>query len=71
MMPPRIGNLPNVFERDALQKFGSGDLTGARIGSASVIAKLLAKGWIQRGRESRVYRITLSGVAALRAPIPR
>jgi hypothetical protein len=45
-MPARASHLPNAYERNALQESKIGELPGRRIGTASVIAKLLAKGWI-------------------------
>ena len=69
-MPARANHLPNVFERNALQELRIGELPGPRLGTASVIAKLLAKGWIERGSTARIYRITPAGKEALRMHLP-
>jgi hypothetical protein len=69
-MPPRAGHLPNVVERVALQELKTGDLPAQRIGSHTVIANLLSKGWIGRGSAARDYRITPAGIEALRKRLP-
>ena len=68
-MPARASHLPNVYERNALQELKIGELPGRRIGTASLIAKLLAKGWIEHGTAARTYRITSAGIEALRTPL--
>jgi hypothetical protein len=68
-MPARDSHLPNVYERNALQELKIGELPGRRIGTASLIAKLLAKGWIEHGTAARTYRITSAGIEALRTPL--
>jgi hypothetical protein len=69
-MPPRAGHLPNVVERVALQELKAGELPAQRIGSHTVIANLLSKGWIERGSTARNYRITPAGTEALRRRLP-
>jgi hypothetical protein len=69
-MSPRDSRLPNVFERNALQELKLGELPAQRVGTSSVIAKLLAKGWIEHGSAARTYRITFAGTEALRTPLP-
>ena len=68
-MPARDSHLPNVYERNALQELKIGELPGRRIDTASLIAKLLAKGWIEHGTAARTYRITSAGIEALRTPL--
>ncbi len=68
-MPPRAGHLPNVYERNALQELKIGELPRPRIGTAAIVAKLLAKGWIEHGTAARTYRITSAGIEALRTPL--
>jgi predicted MarR family transcription regulator len=41
-----------------------------RLGTASIIAKLLAKGWIEGGSAARTYKITAAGKQALQTPLP-
>jgi hypothetical protein len=69
-MPARDSNLPNVYERNALQELKLGEMPARRLGTASVIAKLLAKGWIEGGSAARTYKITAAGKQALQTPLP-
>jgi hypothetical protein len=72
-MPPRASHLPNINERIVLQGLrGVGELAAAQLPSTSsqTIKKLLAKGWIEHGSSDRVYGITPTGEAALRAELP-
>lgn len=69
-MPPRVDHLPNIFERNALQELRLCELPAHRIGTPSLIARLLAKGWIEDGSAARTYRITFAGTEALRTPLP-
>lgn len=74
-MPARPPHLPHAIERSALQKLvGSQGLSKDRLHPAGkhTIAKMLAKGWIERSAELRGprYRITPAGEIAFRAPIP-
>ena len=38
--------------------------------SHRTVLKMIAKGWVEPGSDSRTYRITLDGDAALRAKMP-
>jgi hypothetical protein len=69
-MPARDSHLPNVYERNALQELRLGELPARSIGTASVISKLLAKGWIEHGSPAGTYRITFAGTEAFRTPLP-
>jgi len=69
-MPPRVDHLPNIFERNALQELRLGELPGHRIGTPSLIARLLSKGWIENGSTARNYKITHAGKEALQTPLP-
>jgi hypothetical protein len=68
-MPARASHLPNVFERNVLQKLKGGELPVTHLGSARIIEKLMLKGWIKRGRTG-LCRITPIGETALRAELP-
>jgi hypothetical protein len=48
-MPARASHLPNIYERQALQELKSGEKPASLLGTQAVIAKLLAKRWIERG----------------------
>ena len=72
-MPARASHLPTNSERDALQRLrASGEMTLKAIGPTShrTVLKMIAKGWVEPGSDSRTYRITLDGDAALRAKMP-
>jgi hypothetical protein len=69
-MPSRAHHLPNVYERDALQKLGNTDLPPHHVGTLTIVAKLTAKGWIDRDRATGLYKITAKGRSAVRAKIP-
>jgi hypothetical protein len=72
-MSPRAGHLPNIYERTVLQMLRRvRELPAAELPSTSsqTIKKLLAKGWIEHGSSHRVFRITPTGEAALRAELP-
>ena len=69
-MFPRASHLPNVVERAALQELKVRELPARRIGTSTVIAKMLSKGWIERGSSARNYRITPAGAEALRKRLP-
>jgi hypothetical protein len=69
-MATRDSHLPNVFERSALQKLLGGERMGARIGSSTIVEKLIMKGWIEPGSANRIFRITAAGEAALRTKLP-
>jgi hypothetical protein len=72
-VPARPSDLPNYYERIALQKLAKGsELSAAQLAPAGrqTIAKLLEKGWIQHGDAARLYRITKAGDAAMRAELP-
>jgi hypothetical protein len=68
-MPPRASHLPNVIERAALE-LKIGELPARRLGTSTIIARLLCKGWIERGSATRHYRITRAGAEALRKRLP-
>jgi hypothetical protein len=74
-MPARPPHIPHAIERSALQKLmGSQGLSKDRLHPAGkhTLAKMLAKGWIERRSElgGVRYLITPDGEAALKAPIP-
>jgi DNA-binding PadR family transcriptional regulator len=73
-MPARSSDLPNHFERSILQKLRLGnELPLTKLpapAGRTTIQKLLEKGWIERGRSSRSYRITELGIEALTAQMP-
>ena len=71
-MPARPSHLPTHIERSALQALlGGRELTAAGLTRGrATIKTMLGKGWIEHGSSHRVYRITPTGVAALRAPLP-
>jgi len=68
-MPPRAKHLPNIHERSVLQKLSKGALPVTELRSAATVAKMLDKGWIERGSSDRVFRITPAGEAAGRAEL--
>ncbi len=67
-MPPRAGYLPDVYERNALQKLLTYEQPAVRVGTPSLVAKLLTKGWIERRNSG--LRITELGMAALKVKLP-
>lgn len=72
-MPARASHLPTNSERDALQRLrASGEMTLKALGPTThrVVLKMMAKGWVEPGHNSRSYRITPTGDAALRAKMP-
>lgn len=72
-MPARASHLPTNSERDALQRLrASGEMTLKALGPTThrTVLKMIAKGWVERGNDSRTYRITPDGDAALRAKMP-
>ena len=72
-MPARASHLATNSERDALQRPRiSGEMTLKAIGPTThrTVLKMMAKGWVERGSDGRMYRITPDGDAALRAKMP-
>jgi DNA-binding IclR family transcriptional regulator len=72
-VPARPSHLPTNSERDALQRLrASGEMTLKALGPTThrVVLKMIVKGWVEHGSESRTYRITAEGDAALRAKMP-
>jgi hypothetical protein len=72
-MPAREKHLPTHLERTALQALRAGSELSARElepTTRRTILKLMAKGWIERGSSSRLYRITPVGEDALRIQLP-
>jgi hypothetical protein len=71
-VPARASHLPNYQQRNVLSKLSSGrELTAAQLypPEATVLIKMVAKGWIERvGQNS--FRITALGKSALKAPLP-
>jgi hypothetical protein len=69
-MPQRAGHLPTYLERSVLQKLTGGEIPATGLSPVTTVGKLFAKGWIEYGSSPRVYRITPTGEAALRAKLP-
>jgi len=72
-MPARPSHIPHATERTALQKMSlTRGLPPERLHPAGqqVIARMLAKGWIEKQADGRTYCITKAGDEALRAIIP-
>jgi hypothetical protein len=72
-MPARPSHIPHAIERTALQKMSAiRGLSPDQLHPAGTqtIARMLAKGWIERQSDGRTYCITPAGDAALRTPIP-
>ena len=76
-MPARPSHIPHAMERSTLQRMSptvgtpSENLHPA---GKQTVAKMVAKGWIERQSDARgrpVYCITEAGLAALRATIPK
>ena len=75
-MPPRPSHLPHNLERTALQKMSATQglpLAQLHPAGKQTIARMVAKGWIEREIDASAgakYRITRAGEAALKAKIP-
>jgi predicted transcriptional regulator len=72
-MPPRPPHIPYSTERSTLQKMSlTRGLSAARLHPAgtTIIARMLAKGWIELQPDGRTYCITQAGDEALKAIIP-
>ena len=55
-MPVQPSHLPTHVERIVLQELLTGELSSAKLRPTSrrIIEKLIAKGWIERGRAPRI-----------------
>jgi hypothetical protein len=74
-MPPRPSHIPHAMERSTLQSMSStvGTPSDKLRAGKQTVAKMEAKGWIERRPDARgrpVYCITTSGLEALKSPIP-
>jgi hypothetical protein len=72
-MPARSSHIPHATERTALQKMSAiRGLSPDKLHPAGkqTIARMVAKGWIERQPDGRTYCITPAGDNALRTPIP-
>jgi predicted transcriptional regulator len=72
-MPARPNHIPHATERTALQKMSlTRGLRPENMYPAGkqVIARMLAKGWIEKQPDGRTYCITPAGDEALKAIIP-
>ena len=72
-MPARPSHIPNATERTVLQKMSlTRGLPPEHLHPAGqqTIAVLLAKGWIEKQPNGRIYCITQAGDEALKAIIP-
>lgn len=73
IMPPRPSHIPHATERTALQKMSRArGLSADKLHPAGkqTIAKMVAKGWIEKHSDGRTYCITANGEAALKRVIP-
>ena len=61
-------------KRNALQRMraAGGEMTLKALAPTThrTIVKMIEKGWVERGSDSRTYRITPAGDAELRAKMP-
>jgi hypothetical protein len=76
-MPARPSHIPHAMERSTLQRMSpTVGMPSEKLHPAGkqIIAKMVAKGWIERQSDARgrhVYCITVTGLEALKAPIPK
>jgi hypothetical protein len=76
-MPARPSHIPHTIERSTLQKMSlTVGTPSAQLHPAGkqTVAKMVAKGWIERRSNAQgrpVYCITVAGLEALKAPIPK
>jgi hypothetical protein len=76
-MPARPSHIPHAMERSTLQRMSpTVGMPSEKLHPAGkqIVAKMVAKGWIERRSDARgrnVYCITATGLEALRAPIPK
>jgi hypothetical protein len=71
-VPPRPPHIPHATERGALQKMSlTRGLRPEQLHPAGrvIIARMLAKGWIEKQPDGRTYCITPAGKEALKAII--
>lgn len=71
-MPPRSPHIPHATERAALQKMSptrGRPLEQLHPAGRIIIARMLAKGWIEKQPDGRTYCITPAGDEALKAII--
>lgn len=71
-MPARASHLPQANERAALQVMSltRGLLANQIPAGAKLLARMVAKGWIEKQSDGRTYCKTPKGDEALKATIP-
>jgi len=68
-MPGRPSHLPTYAERRGLQAILTAQPIPPEVGQR-IVVKMLEKGWIERGAQGGKYRITETGIEALKRKIP-